>query len=114
MSAFVARPDRLAYHAPGSVCADDELRDDSLAPAIFVLHLNLDAVFATVEGRHPAADEERASRYVLDDLPQHLLQHVLRRLLAELGRYPLIREPQNPGETRDLGPEQRGAECDVL
>jgi hypothetical protein len=79
-----------------------------------MLHLNLDAVTAKVEAGDPAADEERAGGQIPGDLTQHLFQHVLRRLLAKLGRYSLIREPQNPGETGDLGPEKRGAERDVL
>lgn len=49
------------------------------------VHEDLDAVIPLVEAHHPAADEECAGRQILNYLALHLLQHVLWRLLAQLG-----------------------------
>jgi hypothetical protein len=112
--ADVGRADGVADRAAGAVAADDVLRLDG-APAAGPVDGDADAPGVLLETGHRVPGDEGARGDLPDGPAQHLLQHVLRRLLAQLGEPVAVRdEAEDPGEPRQLAPAQRRAEHGVL
>jgi hypothetical protein len=107
--------DLVTHRAARAVTAHDVVRSDDRGPAALRADLDLDRGVVLLEGDHPQAGGQRAGRQILDGFAEHLLQNVLRCLLAGLREPVALRgEPQDAVEPGQLTPGQGGAEDDVL